>query len=168
MKGRWRTLCRILTTLLCVAVVLWIFSNSLQTGEESAAQSSSVVDLVQTVVKTFAPDSWVANAADEAYDELHFIVRKLAHFSEFALFGFSLALCYTSWTFEKRFCFLPFTLLVCVPLADEGIQRFTAARAARFTDVLIDCCGGVFGFLFAAAILFLVYKISKNRKRRRI
>lgn len=161
---RYRAIYRIAATIFCVAVAAWIFSNSLQTGIESAAQSSAVVELVQTAAKVVAPDSWVANASGEAYDELHFIVRKLAHFSEFALFGFSLAICYASWTVRKKYVWIPLVLLLFVPLADEGIQLFTTARAAQLTDVLIDCGGDVCGFLLATGVLRLVYKISKQRQ----
>ena len=164
MKRQWRIFLRIATTLFCVVVVAWIFSHSLQTGAESAAQSSSIVDALQKFAKKIAPNSWVANATDEAYDRLHSIVRVLAHWAEFALMGFSFALCYVSWTEVRNWLYIPLCGIVMIPIIDEGLQYFTAGRGAQMGDVLVDCFGGVCGFCFVMGVLWLVYRISKNKR----
>lgn len=163
MNRKWKIFLRIFTTLYCVFVIVWIFSHSLQTGEVSSAQSSSVVEIVQTAAQKIAPNSWVATANGESYDLLHFIIRKLAHWSEFALFGFSLALCYAMWTEQKKFLFIPVALLILVPIADECLQLFVEARGAQIRDVCIDCFGGICGFALSTAVLWITYRISKKK-----
>jgi VanZ family protein len=164
MKRQWIIFLRISTTLFCVAVTAWIFSHSLQTGAESAGQSSAIVDALQNLIKKIAPNSWAANATGEAYDKLHSIVRTFAHWAEFALLGFSFALCYVSWTKERKWMYIPFSWIVIIPIIDEGLQSFTAGRGAQISDVLVDCFGGICGFWFVMAVLWLVYKISKNKR----
>lgn len=164
MKRQWTLFLRIFTTLFCVVVTAWIFSHSLQTGTESAAESSSVVALLQSLARKIAPNSWVANAEGEAYKKLHSIVRVFAHWAEFALLGFSFALCYVSWTRKKKFIYIPLCGIVFVPIADECLQLFTAGRGAQVFDVLIDCFGGISGFFFVIGVLWLAYKISRNKR----
>ena len=133
---------------LCVAVTLvFIFSNSLQTGEQSSASSSEVVDIIQDSAQTIAPDSFVAKAEGEDYDLLHSIVRNIAHFSEFMLLGVFVAWTYFVYFKDKSFLLVAFMFLACMPILDESIQSTVAGRGAEFTDVLIDTMGCFCGFL---------------------
>jgi len=166
MKRHWTVFFRIFTTLFCVVVVGWIFSHSLQTGVESAGQSSSIVEMIQKIARKIAPNGWIANATGEAYDKLHSIVRNIAHWAEFALLGASFAFCYVSWTKEKRFLVLPILGLIIVPIVDECLQLFTAGRGAQASDALVDIFGGVCGLFFVLSVLWLVYKISCRKRNR--
>lgn len=73
-----------------------------------------------------------------------FIVRKLAHLSEFALFGLT-----TKWAFDKyledRSESIAFILAVTLAIADECRQIFTTGRSAKVQDVLIDIVGAMLG-----------------------
>lgn len=93
----------------------------------------------------------------EAIEWCHFIARKCAHLSEYAVFA---VLCWRA--LEKPFLVKshPFTLkwatgalLMAAAYAgsDEFHQSFTSARTASVKDVTIDSCGALVGLLLIGA-----------------
>ena len=88
----------------------------------------------------------------------HGLLRKLAHFTEFACLGALLA-----WLFGM----LRKPLLLALPggfliaCADETIQRFVPDRGPAFKDVLIDTSGVLVGI----GLLFLGYTIRKKHAK---
>lgn len=166
-KKIFRWICRIVTTLACALMITFIFSNSLQTGEESSAQSSTVVDAVQKVVAVFAPESPIVTATGEAYNKLHAAVRTVAHFLEFAVLGALSCWCWYSYTDKKLFLLAPAGAIVAVPVIDECLQTLTAGRAAEWLDVAVDISGGVVGAFCALCVLTLgifIYRKYQAKK----
>ena len=162
-----RLVCRIVTTLACVLMMVFIFCNSLQTGEESSTQSSAVVDTVQKVVAVFAPESPIATATGKAYEKLHSAVRIVAHFLEFAVFGALCCWCWYSYTDKKIFLLAPTGAIVLVPVIDECLQTLTAGRAAEWLDIAVDISGGIVGGFCALCTLtigILIYHKYKAKK----
>jgi len=70
------------------------------------------------------------------------IVRKTAHFLEYAIFGF-----FTARSFKlsnkKPFFAIPFCGIYAA--TDEYHQTFTPGRSGEFGDVLLDTTGATFG-----------------------
>ena len=130
-------------------------------------QSLAITDSVQDVAQAIAPSSKVATAKGEDYDKLHNFIRNLAHFSEFALLGALLIVCYFSYTKDKAFCFLPFGLIVLTPICDECLQMFTAGRGAELKDMLLDTAGGCLGALAGLIIVGLIWLIVKRSRAKR-
>ena len=152
---------RILMILLCIVSASFIVYNSIQTGETSTQQSHKAVDTVQEVAKVVAPDSKIATATGEEYEQLHSDIRQLAHFSEFAVFGFSAFGCCLSFTLKKKILVYPSLFVVLFSVLDEYLQTFTAGRAGQAIDVLMDVMGALSGGMFAlimASILIFLYK----------
>lgn len=157
---------RIVLTVACVAMLVFIFSNSLKDGETSVQQSSTVVEVVQNIASVVAPNSSIATATGEDYERLHDLVRTLAHFAEFVLFGALLLWCVASYTWKKEGFYWAIFGVFCVPIVDENLQRFVAGRGAEFCDVCADVAGGVCGILFAVVVLFIIVGISEKRQKR--
>ena len=159
----------VLKVVLPIACLLWlafIFSNSLQTGEESSQQSMAVVETVQQVAQVIAPESEIANATGDAYEELHSTIRSCAHFSEFSVLGALLCWCYFVYTFSWQHAYLPVIGVLLVPLFDEGIQILVAGRGWEIADLLLDAGGGAVGILFAALSILLgkwIYKKTATK-----
>lgn len=156
-----RQVIALLLILCTLGAQLFIFSNSLKGGEESAKQSGAVVEVVRPSVEQILP----AVKVEPTEDNVVRFVRKAAHFLEFALLGF--LCCVTARYFTKKksvFLTVPFGYCVLTALADEGIQLFSQGRAGRFTDVLIDGGGALTGLLFAFGCIALAGWI-KNRKK---
>ena len=81
-----------LPRVLCVAItamyLCFIFSNSLDNAEASSQKSGVVTKVIQTVVDVVSPGSTVQEG----------LIRKIGHFTEFALLGMLLMLCVRIYT----------------------------------------------------------------------
>lgn len=127
-------------TLLWVAV---IFSFSLQPGELSGDISGS---FLRRVLEWFAPGVFeqLDTMPQEQLEFWHMILRKCAHFTEFAVLGMlsSLTLLQTKVSYRVLiaigFCF-------AVASVDETLQLFVDGRAGRVVDVMIDGIGALVG-----------------------
>lgn len=163
----WILLARVILTTLCVLCAVWIFSNSLRTGEQSVSQSSEVVDMVQDVASVVAPESFVATASGEDYDLLHSYIRNFAHFFEFLLLGALACGCYLSYTRKKRFLFIPLGGLALFPMIDEWLQTFVNGRGAEWKDVLLDMGGECIGFACVWLAFWLLCLIIDRKKKKK-
>lgn len=157
---------RIVTTVACVLMLIFIFSNSLQPAEKSSAQSSAVVDTIQDVASVVAPNSPIATATGPAYDKLHSGVRVLAHFLEFTLLGALFVWCWYSYTDKKIWLIAPAVGIVLTPMIDELLQTLSSGRAAEWLDVAVDATGGACGGLFALCTLTIGIYIYRKRKEK--
>lgn len=144
----------LILTLLCTA---FIFSNSINTGEDSGRQSGRVVQAVIKAAGFFGIE--ISNV-----DLLSYIVRKSAHFCEFALLG---AISYI--TLKNlgiyRIAQFYFSISYCLLIAscDEYIQTFRDGRSGQVSDVLLDLSGST----TAIVLLFLIGLWIDKRKRKR-
>ena len=133
-----------------IAVTLFIWSNSLATVSQSSAVSGGISEkLLQ----------WLDPEGKFDRDFFEWCLRKLAHFSEFALLGAA----YMGLKLSAKKPQL-FTLLFCcmaTALCDETLQLLSD-RSAEVRDVWIDFSGAVFGIVLVAAIFRLVRKLVKN------
>lgn len=154
---------RIVLSLLAVlAVMAVIFAFSAAPAEESD-QSSGVI--VGMILKWFFPDFPTLSAERQLALEktCSHIVRKCAHFCEYALLGFTLAL-HVSAVARVRKPRLGYGGAVLVgalyAASDELHQLFVPGRAAMIGDVLIDALGAAFGTAF-----FLLCRRLFTRRR---
>lgn len=96
-------------------------------------------------------------------------VRKLGHFSEYAVLGF-FAFAYFSNIFQtgrekiqlETSFFISFLFCFSYAVSDEFHQTFVIGRNGNFIDVLIDSVGVLFGIIISYALPFL--KILKKSK----
>ncbi len=114
---------------LLIAIIIFIFSASSST--DSNRQSGFIVNAIAFLF----PD--LKNA-----DFLVTIVRKGAHFTEYALLGY-----FTARAFKLSKKSPLFSILACAIYAatDEFHQSFVSGRSAEIKDVLLDTAGASFG-----------------------
>ncbi len=123
--------------LVCWCLFMW--SRSLKAGDASLGDSSFVVRLVRPLFEAVG----VTDA-----DLMQFVVRKLAHFTEYLVMGL---VCRQAFPVGRgprgrRAAFAARALtVVLVPSADECIQLFVPGRSGMARDVLIDMAGAVSG-----------------------
>ncbi len=122
---------RLCVTLLVINL-LFIWGNSLLPGTASGALSSWVKELLSRLLGITASDP----------DTGHGLLRKLAHFTEFACLG--VLLTWLISMIHKNLGFVPAGGLLAAGL-DELIQLFMPGRHAALTDVLIDMVGVLVG-----------------------
>lgn len=138
---------RILLVILILLNVAFIWGNSAMAGEDSSALSGGVMALLYKLLP-FLPESELAQV----------VIRKLAHFSEFAMLGL-LCSSLTVVEWEK----IPAGLLgvgLAVACIDETIQLYVPGRASSLLDVWIDASGFTVGLI----ILLIGYNLFKNKR----
>ncbi len=141
----------VIATVLLGVVVVFIWGNSLVPGIKSGEISEGFTAFL---AKLFGIES--AN--------FEHIIRKCAHFSEFAVLGL-LLFTLLRWRGKTgRDFFLPLALcMMAFPLIDETIQLFTPDRGSSVADVWIDMAGYVTGSVAA----WLIHKILEAQRRKK-
>ena len=131
----------------CAGCIFWLSSKD---GNQSQNMSDSERGIL---MKLFGP---LLNS---------FIVRKFAHFFEYAALGFLIGCA----LFLSRRRFSPITAVICSALysvSDEIHQYFVPGRACRIFDVGVDTLGALTGTLFLAFIILIVSSIAIRRKEK--
>lgn len=147
-------------SILVLAIAVMIFLFSAQPAIESAKTSNSFTDFV---IRLFYPGfpNMTASQKRQLYTELAYLVRKMAHFSEFALLGAALRLLFHALRIKWPlfWAWLAGTLYA---VSDEVHQMFVDSRGPAVTDVLIDSAG----VLTLACLMSLLLMIRKRIKRK--
>ena len=131
----------------CAGCIFWLSSKD---GSQSQNMSDSVRGIL---MKLFGP---LLNS---------FIVRKFAHFFEYAVLGFLIGCA----LFLSRRRFSPITAVICSALysiSDEIHQYFVPGRACRIFDVGVDTLGALTGTLILALIILIMNSIAMRRKEK--
>jgi VanZ family protein len=125
-------------------LLLWIvFISFASTAEFSAVNTSTVL---RPLVLWFLPTISEAKLAT-----VHFILRKLGHFTEYAILAYLArrAFISSSYGFLRHYWFQwALGLVVAYALLDEFHQSFVPSRTASIYDSAIDVVGGITILLF--------------------
>ena len=117
---------RSIISLLLIFQMIFVFIMSSFGSDSSSAQSGQIIQALRQVFPN------LNNTSPLDASNLVFIVRKTAHFTEYAILGILFFL------FSRQFFY------ACT---DEIHQLFIPGRSGQFTDVLIDTLGASFGCL---------------------
>ena len=140
-----------LLIILLVLILAFIWGNSCMTVAESRDESSRVMVFLKPFLEIFVGKGNVT---------LH-LVRKLAHFTEFAALGSILALLFPL-TWRGRLLGASCGLLA--GFLDETIQVFSD-RGDQISDVWLDFAGALFGLLVFTLLWLLARRIKLGRNR---
>ena len=121
-----------------------IFTMSSFNSIESANQSNYIVNIISNVLNI------------NNIELLSFIIRKLAHFTEYLILGFLTINMLNKNDISKKYLL---SILICIIYAtsDEIHQIFVPGRAYQIRDILIDSIGSITG-------IYLYKLISKRKK----
>ena len=133
--------------LMSAAVAFVIFKFSCDTAEESSELSESLLAVIIEFIGRYIS---------------HNLLRKIAHFCEFAALGFFVGGA-VKFTFDKTKVYFPLPICVLYSISDEIHQYFVPGRACRLFDVFVDTCGSLTGILVFLLLIFIILKII-NRK----
>ncbi len=134
-------------------LMILIFAFSATPGDESSQQSGFFVELLS---KTYSGLSAKA-LSPETLAFLGFIVRKTAHFTEYAVLAGSVLFAFHNIFIEPKKLYLVSLLVSHLYAASDEIhQYFVPGRVCAYKDVLIDTAG--------ALTLVIVYALIKWRK----
>ena len=120
------------STILMLFWMLLIFIMSSFDATESANQSNFIVKIINNIFKI------------ENIELLSFIIRKLAHFTEYLILGFLTINMLNKNDISKKYLL---SILICIIYAtsDEIHQIFVPGRACQLRDILIDSIGSITG-----------------------
>lgn len=106
---------------------------------------------------------------DASIDRYGKLIRKIAHFLEYAALGLSTGLFFTelftgSITALCRGGYWAGGLCVLYAVSDEMHQYFVPDRSMQLSDVLLDCVGAMTALLFLLAMKNYIYFHREERK----
>jgi VanZ family protein len=114
-------------------LVVWLVFISYASSDSFNADNTSRI--IGPLVLWLFP-----NTSPETMATIHFITRKIAHFTEYAILGLLAARAFWS---SKRWFLISAVLIVVYALIDEYHQSFVPSRTASVFDSLIDMAGGL-------------------------
>ncbi len=138
---------------LLIAYIGLIFFHSLMPASQSSAESGFVLELIRGGLSRLGLDGgWLTEH----------MVRKFAHFSEYAGMGVLLSQSMRAAERGTRVYRLHPYAVFFVPFTDETIQLFVEGRSGQISDVWLDMSGAAAGLLISA----LVYACLAARAKR--
>lgn len=144
-----------------ICMLFWmgsVFWFSAQQSEESDEMSLGVGKIIAEMV---VPD--FEKMSEEEQFELiegwNLVIRKTAHFTEYAVLGILCALTLTQVNISLKYVGIVGGIICALyAVSDEVHQYFVPGRACRLGDVCIDTAGAVVGVM-------IVIVINKRRSR---
>ena len=134
--------------LLLAASLLWaafVFGQSLLPGPVSSSESGFIARLLQRLPGI---SGWDLELAEH-------VVRKTAHFTEYAILGVLYLLTARSRGSLRGRLTLPLFWGLLTPVADESLQLLVEGRSGQLTDVLLDFSGVLAGMGVCLLILWM-------------
>lgn len=152
-------------TILIVLALVFIWGNSLVSGELSGKISDGIMAAMNTAAEKlgFGSDAFTYMMDEDgdgvAEQPTSHIIRKAAHVTEYAVFTALVFLRLES-TGKKRF-FAAWGLGALTGAIDETLQIFSH-RGSQVQDVLIDSAGALLGLGILSLILYFISRKEKS------
>lgn len=132
-----------------IAIFILSSQHANQSSQLSGGIVSKIIKIIYPGFSGFSPSKQL-----EIMDITSFVIRKIAHFSEYFILGVLTALAVDS--FKEHVCktHIPVAAVFCAlyAVSDEIHQHFVPGRACRLLDVLIDTLGALVAILIFAFI----------------
>lgn len=134
------------------AMVLFVFSG--QNANESGQLSRRVTEIVFRIFPNIPL----------RFEDLHFLIRKTAHFCIFALEGFLLGGAMIL-SFNPHWLGGLLAAAGCSAMAalNEYHQSFFEGRSCELRDMIIDSAGSVTGVIVITLVLWIIHRIRRNK-----
>jgi VanZ family protein len=124
-----------------------------------ALSGENTRSIIEHILLWFTP-----NANPHTIRKLNFIVRKAAHFTEYALLAWLIFRALRGASRERwrlQWAVLTVSIIISWSLVDEWHQTFTRTRGGSVYDSLLDSTGG----LFVIALITIFHWIKKSDSR---
>ena len=149
---------RLISWLAVAAWMVVIFLFSAQTGDDSGDTSGRILRLAMKLLY-WNFDGFSPERQESLMAFWSVIIRKGAHFTEFAVLGALLSNALRSYDLQKKLRWLlPVGIGALYAVSDEIHQYFVPERACRLLDMGIDTAGVIFGTAVFGGILYLRMK----------
>lgn len=124
-------------------LLVWLAFISFASSDNFSASNTSRI-IGPLILRLFP------NTSPETLAVIHFIVRKIAHFTEYAILGFLAARAFRTSprpAINQRWFLICLTLIIVYALMDEYHQTFVPSRTPSIYDSMIDVTGGLIALL---------------------
>ncbi len=121
----------------------------LSSPQASAAETSR---FIKPLIEFFFP-----SASPDAFQTVHLLIRKAAHFSVYATLAFFAMRAFGRSGISRYRSLVSLVLVIVIATADEINQSFEPERTAASTDVMLDVFGGI--------MMILTFLAVSRRKR---
>jgi|SRR5437868_3164571 len=128
-------------------LVVWLAVISVASSDSFSAANTSRI--IEPLILWLFP-----NTSPETLAVVHFITRKIAHLTEYAILGFLAARAFRTpetTAIRDHWFLMSVALIVVYALFDEYHQSFVPSRTASIFDSLIDMAGGLTALLIVRA-----------------
>lgn len=134
-------------------VIIWmavIFIMSSFDSTESSNQSNFIVDIISNILNI------------NNIEIISFIIRKLAHFTEYLILGILISNLIHSYN-KKTYI----SIIICIlyAISDEIHQLFVTGRSCQILDIIIDSIGSILGIYLLIFIKNIIWKNYKKFSR---
>jgi len=140
---------------LWVPAVAWMGMVLLASTDPFSARNTGIV--LHLVL------SWIVRTVDpQTFDQIHFLVRKSAHFTEYAILSalwFRALRVHLTSLWRIRWALLGLVISLSVAIFDEWHQSFVPSRTSSARDVILDFAGAMFA-------QFLIWYALRHRELR--
>ena len=122
-----------------VPLVAWLVFISVASSDSFSANNTSRI--IGPLILWLFP-----NTSPETLAIIHFVTRKIAHFTEYAILGFLAARAFRPSprrAISERWFLISLILIVVYAFLDEFHQSFVPSRTPSIYDSLIDIAGGL-------------------------
>lgn len=137
----------------CLVLIGFILYQGTRNLDQSLAYSDQIVN---RVMSWWLDDPTLSSDAYfKWYPTFNYLVRKLAHFTEYAGLGFVGAWCFSRRKTSKLdICVYAFLVVLILAVIDEFSQKYSG-RGSLVSDVVIDAVGGFMGIQIALMIRWI-------------
>lgn len=155
---------RIIFLILSIITAVIIFMFSSENGEKSGNTSRNVI---KNIIEIIPSTKNLSNEEKEnIIENSQLLVRKLAHFSIYAILSFNIAGYIGTYNIEnKKQIILALIICIIYSISDEINQNFLEGRACSIIDVGIDTCGSTFGILIMKIGRKIINKKDKKNNQ---
>ena len=151
---------RFILVLLLLVTFGMIFNFSNQDSEKSGNTSQKVTEAITKDVKSIQKLN--KNEKAKVIDKIEDVIRKIAHFSLYALVGFLLMALFSTYNINEKNKIISTIIIGAIyAISDEFHQSFISGRSGQVSDVFLDTLGVTVGGLF---ILLIIKTVKKFRK----
>ena len=150
--------------ILWVLTILWagiIFSFSAQPAAESRKFSEKIK---AEIVQNISEEAMDSRGVDRVERDVHYIVRKSAHFCLYLVLGVLLILLCDSYGIKNlRGCLIALGASILYGASDELHQLLVPERGCQAVDVLLDAVGALTGILLVMLCRQIGKVVIKNK-----
>ncbi len=145
--------------MLVILLLVFIWGNSLLPGELSSQESDFVGRLLEPIIE---PVQGFLEAHGLAVSQAT-LVRKTAHFTEYAALGAMMFILFLKPDGHSRYI-LPAALCLAAAAIDESIQIFVDGRGPSVRDVALDFSGACAGILCVGFVVCLFFCVRRRER----